>query len=229
MEEWVNRLLKEGMSKRSVAIKTGLSRRKVGQIADQLTKHQDDIFATGSARKSALKTELYQEIHALACRPGGVKRSELSRQLADLFGYRLNGETGRQMLNMTKDQYQYLKTKVKRIPYQGDQPLFVPEWMPRSNPTTAWEMLLQAANMVLTKIDEQIAEICHSFPELLPKSIRQELLSIAIDGYGPQPVAVRCDRNVSISWELSERTPPCPVEPLESRPLEDPELDLLCA
>lgn len=227
-EQWATRLLKGGMSQRSVAIETGLSRRKMGQISDQLQEHQEDIFDTRPPRKSVLKSELYQDIHAMACRPGGVKRSELSRQLAAFYGLRLDSETGKQTLNMTKDQYQYLKRKIRNIPSQRCYPLFVPEWMPRSNPTAAWTMLLRAADTILTTIDEQISEICHLFPEALPKDIRQELLSLAIDGFGPQPTTILCERNNSIARELSMRVEPSSIEVLEGRPIEDPEFEALC-
>lgn len=110
-EGWAVRLLKRGMSQRSVASETGLSRRKVGQIADRLQQPQDDIFVTRPARRSVLKDDVYQDIHAMACRPCGVKRSELSKQLAALYGFRFDNETAKRTLNMTKDQYQYLKKK----------------------------------------------------------------------------------------------------------------------
>lgn len=227
-EQWATRLLKGGMSQRSVATETGLSRRKIGKISDQLQKHQDDVFYTRPPGKSVLKSELYQDIHAMACRPGGVKRSELSQQLAAFYGLRLDGETGKHTLNMTKDQYQYLKRKIRNTPSQRCHPLFVPEWMPRRNSTAAWTMLLQAADAILTTIDEQISEICHSFPEALPKDIRQELLSLAIDGFGPQPTTTLCERNYSIARELSMRVEPSPIEILEDRPVEDPEFEALC-
>jgi hypothetical protein len=54
---------------------------------------------------------VYLDIQAMACRLGGVKRSELSKQLAALYGFHYDNETGKRTLNMTKDQYQYLKKK----------------------------------------------------------------------------------------------------------------------
>lgn len=90
-------------------------------------------------------------------------------------------------------------------------------------------MVLQAADMILTKIDEQVSEICYLFPEVLPKDIRQELLSVAIDGFGPQPTTVLCERNNLIALDLSMRVESVSVELLEDRPVADPEFEAICA
>jgi hypothetical protein len=46
IEAWAIRLLKRGISQRFVASEAGLSRRKVGQISDQLKRSQDETFVT---------------------------------------------------------------------------------------------------------------------------------------------------------------------------------------
>ncbi|WP_122421232.1 hypothetical protein [Pseudomonas viridiflava] len=228
LEQRAMRLLQGQNSQRVVAKETGLSRRQVGHIADRLKTLDDDPFGVRPQPKSALKDETFREIHAMACRPEGVKRSELSSLLAMRFGFCLDEKTGKHTLDMTRNQYDYLKSQIKDTQSQGYAPLFIPEWMPRTNPVDAWKLLMQSANELLTRIDEQVTEFCQEFPEVLPKNVRRELLSIAIDEFSPQPTIVSCEWNSSVAQELSMRVPPCVPAVHKEQSKELAEFEAIC-
>ena len=225
---WAARLIVGGYSERAVERKTGLSRRQIRKIVNQTENKQEDPFGTSLPLKSLSHSQARQMVHSLAVRPGGVKRSELSQILGALFGFRDDEKTGARTLAMTPSQYEYLRTKVLEIPSEGYAPLFVPEWVPRENPKNALNCLLELASNLMSFIDEEVAELCHRFPEIKPKYARRELIGLAVKEASPRPLSAVCDQNTEVVAALSSRIPPKELRVTKESPCVCPVLQAIC-
>lgn len=227
VELTASRLLGQGLSMRAVAESTGLSRRQVTKLKASLNNEDSGPFAEVdhvviSQRQAVTK------ILALSVRPEGVKRSELGPVLKARFGLARNELTGAFELQMTNNQYRYLKDSVRAVGRAEVAPLFVPEWMPRQRALEANRELLRAASDLQDVMTEKVLELCHRFPGTPFKWAFKELLNLAIPGAYPGSVETLCDRNLKTAEELDQRVDRRDVLKVEPVSTSDVELEALC-
>lgn len=239
LQQQITERLKTGMSERKIASELGISRQSVSKIrlqAQILTDEAESSTPFGlndSFLPTINRTEAITQLVGLSSRPGGVRSSELQPVLTGLFGFRLNKKRTTMELAMTQSQLQYLKDQTRKVADEaGQSALFIPEWLPRSNPMAANDMLVLLAGELHDIALDKLAYFMSVFPEVSSGMLFKELIALSFKQASPEPVETRCARNRDIAAELHQRLRikdrPRPAnDPL---PLPgDPELDMLCA
>ena len=226
--ERVQYLVSLGHGQREIERETGLSRRQIAKIVNSDVAEKSDFDFEEPQRMST--DGAARAVHELSIRPQGVKNSELSAILAAHFGYRKNKDTGARELNMTKAQLDYLKKKARAISSPSLQPLFVPEWLPRTAPTAAFNILLGHASDLQDRITEIVMDFCEQFPDSSPSMIYEELVRIAVSSTTKEPVERRCERNMLAAGELETRWEGASklFQRTPLRPIIDAEFDTIC-
>ncbi|VVM81818.1 hypothetical protein [Pseudomonas fluorescens] len=223
----IRTLLASGMTQRAVHRETGLSRRQIAKVGTIETA-DDNPFSDEPERLT--KAAAAKAIHALSIRPQGVKNSELSSILAAHFGFRRNKNDGSSELNMSDGQLSYLKKKSRETQALYLPPLFIPEWMPRQTPITAFKTLLEHASHLQDRISEIVLEFCSAYPESSTARVYEELICIAIKQATKEPVERRCERNMAAAEALQSRLGPTSVSLAirQTELISDDEIDALC-
>ena len=149
------------------------------------------------------------KILPLAVRPIGAKPSEYFLILKEAYGTEWDEEQGYERLNMTSGQKSYVKAQVKeKAAKQGLVAHFVPEWLDVVDPVGCNKMMLTIAQSLYDSVEAQISTFLEAYPELGEKrgggySIRQELFALVVNGYAPEGINKRCERNLAAVEFLS--------------------------
>lgn len=158
----------------------------------------------------------------LATRPIGVKPSEYFHILKACYGTVYDEEQEYERLNMTSGQKSYVKAQVKEKALKlGKVAYFVPEWLDTKHPEDCNKLMLTLAQSLYDSVEAQITCFFEAYPELGEKrgggySVRQELFSLVVNGYAPEGINKRCERNQEAveflcGAELQEREYSYPV------------------
>lgn len=226
-DQIARRLLEQGHSIRAVAGSTGLSRRQVTKL--KTYTDEEDCGPFGEVDQTTIsQKQAVAKVLALSVRPEGVKRSELGVVLKARFGLAKNEQTGAAELNMTKNQYRYLRDSVRAVDQGEVAPLFVPEWMPRHGALEAHYALLRVASEIQDVMTEKVLELCDRFPGSSFKWVFQELVNLAIPDVFPGSVEALCERNFKAAEELGQRVGHHAVQTIEPMVARDAELEALC-
>lgn len=220
-------LLAQGASVREAAKTTGLSRRQINKLRDR-PKEDDEGPFEEIRRPLITKKQAVAQVWELSARPEGVKRSELGPIFKAHFGLKKDEINGSVELDMTQNQYRYLKNLVQAKEHPEATPLFVPEWMPREGALEAHYELINLASDLQDVMTEKVLEFCNRFTGSSPVSVFQELANLAIPKVFPGSLEVLCDRNLKAAEELNRRVGPKVVPPGSPVFSSDAELDALC-
>lgn len=169
----------------------------------RVTKGVEVVKEVTSPQKAITK------ILPLAVRPVGAKPSEYFHILKEAYGTEWDEEQGYERLNMTSGQKSYVKAQVKeKAAKQGLVAYFVPEWMDVKDPVGCNKLMLTVAQSLYDAVESQISCFLESYPELGEKrgggySIRQELFALVVNGYAPEGINKRCERNLEAVEFLS--------------------------
>lgn len=149
------------------------------------------------------------KILPLAVRSVGAKPSEYFHILKEAYGTEWDEEQQYERLNMTSGQKSYVKSQVKeKAAKQGLVAYFVPEWLDTTNPVECNKLMLTIAQSLYESVESQISTFLEAYPELGEKrgggySIRQELFALVVNGYAPEGINKRCERNLEAVEFLS--------------------------
>ncbi|WP_212630390.1 hypothetical protein [Pseudomonas sp. KB-10] len=228
----VIQLLQTKASERATVEQTGLSRRQIRKIKQEAQKTDDDNPVAFEHQATMTRADAITELVKLSTRAGGVRRSEMWPILREFYGLRLDSERGSWVLNMTENQYQYLKNQFKEAAAsQGKEALIIPEWLPRQAPVAANDMLAILAGQLHDRAEEYAAYFAQLFPETSWKKVIGELIYVAFPQASKEPVEVRCKRNANVAEQLQGRLGHLAQRPAANdapafKP--DAELDRLC-
>lgn len=231
-KQQVIQLLQTKASERAIVEQTGLSRRQIRKIKQEVKETKDDNPLVLDHQVTMTRAAAIAELVKLSTRPGGVRRSEMWPVFRELYGLRLDSERGTWVLNMTENQYQYLKKQVtKAASAKGKEALFIPEWLPRQAPAAANDMLVSIAGCLHDRAQEYVSEFMSLFPSASRKHVFTELVSLAFKQASPEPVEIKCQRNAETAELLQGRLGHLAQRPAANdaptvKP--DAELDRLC-
>jgi hypothetical protein len=239
LQRQITERLKTGMSKRKIASELGISRQSVGKLRRQAQIRADEAESSNpfglndSFLPTLNRAEAITQLVGLSSRPGGVRSSELQSVLTGLFGLQFNENSGAMELAMTKNQLQHLKENTRKaVEEAGQSALFIPEWMPRSNPMTANDLLVLLAGELHEIAQDKLAYFMSVFPEVSTGLLFKELIALSFKQASPEPVETRYARNSHAAAELHQRLRIKDRQRPANDPLplpDDPELDKLCA
>lgn len=231
-KQQVIQLLQTKASERAIEEQTKLSRRQIRKIKQEVKETKDDNPLALDHQVTMTRAAAIAELMKLSTRPGGVRRSEMWPVFRELYGLRLDSERGTWVLNMTENQYQYLKKQVtKAASAKGKEALFIPEWLPRQAPVAANDTLVSLAGCLQDRAQEYVSEFMSLFPSASRKHVFTELVSLAFKQASREPVETKCQRNAEAAELLQRR-----LGHLAQRPAandaptaeHDAELDQLC-
>jgi site-specific recombinase XerC len=235
----VTERLKAGISERKIASELGISRQYVSKLRLQAQIRADEAESTNpfelneNFRPTIKRAQAVSELVSLSTRPEGVRNSEMQPVLRALFGLQLNNKNGAMELAMTQNQLQYLKDSTRKAANDaGQSALFIPEWIPRSNPLAANDLLVQLAGELHDIAQDKLAYFMSVFPEVSSRLLFKELVALSFKEASPEPVETRCTRNSNAAAELHQRLRIKDRQRPANDPLafpEDSELDKLCA
>lgn len=239
LQEKVTERLKTGISERKIASELGISRQQVSKIRQQAkvsadeTENKNPFELSENFQPTIKRAQAVSQLVSLSTRPGGVRNSEMQPVLRALFGLQLNNKTGVMELAMTQNQLQYLKDSTRKAANDADQSvLFIPEWIPRSNPIAANDLLVLLAGELHDTAQDKLACFMSVFPEVSSRLLFKELVALSFKEASPEPVETRCTRNSNAAAELHQRLRikdrQRPAKAILHLP-GDPELDKLCA
>lgn len=194
--------------------------RKAGLSLDALvTKYTEQGVTKNWVRRVTKGVEVVKEetspqkaivkILPLAVRPVGAKPSEYFHILKEAYGTEWDEGQGYERLNMTSGQKSYVKSQVKeKAAKQGLVAYFVPEWLDTKEPEQCNKLMLTLAQSLYDSIESQISCFFEAYPELGEKrgggySVRQELFALVVNGYAPEGINKRCERNLEAVEFLS--------------------------
>lgn len=231
-KQQVIQLLQTKASERAIVEQTGLSRRQIRKIKQEVKETKDDNPLVLDHQVTMTRATAITELVKLSTRPGGVRRSEMWSVFRELYGLRLDSERGTWVLDMTENQYQYLKKQVtKAASAKGKGALFIPEWLPRQAPVAANDMLVSMAGYLHDRAQEYVSEFMSLFPSASRKHTFTELVSLAFKQASPEPVEIKCKRHAETAELLQGRLGhlaqrPAANDAPTAKP--DAELDRLC-
>ena len=159
-----------------------------------------------------------EKIYPMAVSDIGVKQHECFSVYREAFGVTWDSGERKEVLNITQEQKDYIKARVRdKAKAAGKTALFVPDWMDRNNPEECNKLMLDCAQALNEAIEEQVCRFLHYFPDAGKRyrgfSVRNEILSLAVQGYGYGSVEARCSRNKNVAETLMKRQDiPAPTE-----------------
>ena len=223
-------LLKEKASERTIADATGLSRRQVRAIKQQVPKEDDHSPLALDRQPTLTRAAAISELVKLSTRPEGVRNSEMSVVFRALFGLRPNSKTGAMELDMTDHQLRYLKQKTtEAAASQGKEALFIPEWLPRQAPAAANDMIINLAGLLHDRAVEYVSEFMSTHTDASRLAVFRELINLSFPQASPEPVQTRFQRNNETAQQLQHRLGINAGKPTTYEPLPpDVELDKIC-
>ena len=229
-KQQVLNLLKENASERVISAATGLSRRQIRTIKQQMPKEEDHNPLASDHQLTMTRPTAIIELVKLSTRPGGVRNSEMWPVLRALFGMRFDGKTGAMVLNMTENQLRYLKEKtMEAAASQGKEALFIPEWLPRRAPAAANDMLINMAGWLHDRAQEYVSEFMSAHPGVSSAAVFRELTCLSFPQASPEPIQTRSQRNTDNADKLQQRLGELAGQPAANEPLPpDVELSRLC-
>lgn len=194
--------------------------RKQGVSLDALvTKYAEHGVTKNWVRRVTKGVEVVKEetspqkavalILPIAVRSVGAKPSEYFHILKEAYGTEWDEEQGYERLNMTHGQKSYVRSQVKeKAAKQGLVAYFVPEWLDTKDPVECNKLMLTIAQSLYDSVESQISTFLEAYPELGEKrgggySIRQELFALVVNGYAPEGINKRCERNLEAVEFLS--------------------------
>lgn len=230
LKQRVLKLLKEKVSQRAIAEATGLHRRQIRAIKEQMPKEVDHNPLASNHQPTMTRPTAIIELVKLSTRPGGVRNSEMWPVLRALFGMRFNGKTGAMELDMTDNKLRYLKEKtVEAATSKGKEAMFIPEWLPRRAPAAANDMLINMAGLLHDRALEYVYEFMSAHPDASRVAVFRELTYLSFPLASPEPIQTRCQRNKDNADKLQQRLGELAGQPAANEPLPpDVELSRLC-
>lgn len=194
----------------------GMSRRKIVTTTGE-TEHFVRKVVTGiPAIKKQLATPFsksVQQVYELACREQGVKDYELRGVLHSEYGCAWNHSEGCYESLYDKDTIKRVKAKVRdQAITNGQDAIFVPDWVDNSAPTESRTTLEQAANILSSRLDELMDEFMSEFSsndttEDVSKqryAARRHVLKL-LSGLGQEPTSTLLERTKDITDMLDEK------------------------
>lgn len=157
-------------------------------------------------KKAPKPADAVNAILPLAMRKQGVKPSEYFHIFHDVYGTVI--ENHKVKLDMTARQRSYVFQRVKAKAIEaGGRALFVPEWMDADTPDECNKLILTLAQNLYESIEDNITTFLEQYPALDEVrgggwSIRNELMALVVQGYTPEGVENRCQRNKEVVDEL---------------------------
>lgn len=226
----IRRLLADGKSERYIVNAVGGSRRQVQNIKKTMPKLENLNLLANDLGPTINRDAAIKGLLALSTSLNGVRRSEMWPILRALFGMCEDDETRKRELDMTDDQFRYLKKQVKEAAEaQGKEALFIPEWLPRHAPVAANDMLIEKAGQLHDRALEYVSDFLSHFPDTSWKYVLNELVCLAFAQATPEPVERRCKRNFETASALQRRLGASVLKTAANDPAPvDAELDRLC-
>lgn len=226
LKQQVLKLLKEKKSERAIVDATGLPRRKIRTIKQQMPREENQNPLASDHQPTMARPAAITELVKLSTRPGGVRHSEMWPVLRALFGLRPNNKTGAMELDMTDNKLRYLKEKtMEAAASQGKEALFIPEWLPRRAPAAANDMLINMAGWLHDRAQEYVSEFMSAHPDASRAAVFRELTCLSFPLASPEPIQTRCQRNTDNADKLQQRLGDLAGKPAANEPF-PPEAEL---
>lgn len=146
-----------------------------------------------------------EAIYPLAIRPCGIKQAECHEIFYDVFGSVWDEAQGKWTMNLSQSSKSYIRSEVKKMAEKnGKQAVFVPDWMSTEAPLESLNLMNELAHHIQETIQECVSRYMEVYGDCPASVVQNEMLSLALPGYSPEPLERHCRRNLEVANQLMQ-------------------------
>lgn len=143
-----------------------------------------------------------EQVYRLASRPQGINQTEANNIYFRLFGTVKDEKTGAWTIDLTKSAKSQIRKQVReKATEEGTMVIFVPDWMDRQRPKESALLMNEIAQQLHEAIQSCVDDYIREFPRASRYAVEQELLTLAVPGYGFRSVEAHCRR----TWDVVDQ------------------------
>lgn len=199
-EEQIIEMRKQGSSYRAIMDATGCRERYVKSVCKSITK-------------ATPFSSCVDAVYALAIREQGCKQYELMACMQEHFGVSWNSKIGKYEHVADEDQRKRIRKAVRdRAEKEEVCAIFVPNWINTNCPVESNTTMLNLALSLQESLEHAVNDFMEKHGinstdqtqvQQQASSVRREILALAFQGFAPEGVSKRIERNSSVVDELS--------------------------